>query len=144
MTATIASAVPTTSTNTISRKARNAGRAISGLVVAFLLFDSLSKIAGVQAVKDASAELGIHAHLVPVIGIVLLACVAFYVVPRTSILGAVLLTGYLGGAVTINMVNEKPLVSTTLFAVYFGVAVWAGIWLRDTRVRAIMPILLGK
>ena len=142
MTATIAA--PTVAAPQIGPKARTAGRVVQTLVVAFLLFDSLSKIAGVQSVREATAELGIPVHLTPVIGIVLLGCVAVYVVPRTAILGAVLLTGYLGGAVTVNMINEKPLLSTTLFAVYFGVAVWAGLWLRDRRVRAIMPFLIGS
>ncbi|MBJ8346230.1 DoxX family protein [Antrihabitans sp. YC2-6] len=145
MTATIAhNAHRTAAAAAISTKARNAGRIVSGLVVAFLLFDALSKLAGVQAVRDASAELGIPSGQTSVIGAVLLACTALYVWKRTAVLGAVFLTGYLGGAVTINMINEKPLVSTTLFAVYFGVVVWLGLWLRDARVRNLVDDILGR
>ena len=140
MTATIA---PAAVTQEIGSTARRSGRVLQGLVVAFLLFDALPKIAGVRFVREATAELGIPVHLTPIIGIVLLACVASYVVPRTAILGAVLLTGYFGGAVTVNLINETPLFSHVLFPVYVGVAVWAALWLRDRRVRSIVPFLTG-
>lgn len=139
MTATIDTVGNATSTATpIGTKARRAGRIVQGAVVAFLLFDAAAKVAGVQAVREATAQLGIPVHLTPVIGAVLLACVTVYLIPRTAVLGAILLTGYLGGAVTVNMINEKPLVSTTFFAIYVGVAVWVALWLRDARVRQLV------
>ncbi|MBJ8338888.1 DoxX family protein [Antrihabitans sp. YC3-6] len=146
MTATIATAIPASAAaHTVSPKARLAGRIVSGVVVALLLLDSLSKLAQVQEVVDASVALGIPTGQVPVIGAILLACIALYVVPRTSILGAVFLTSYFGGAVMLNnMMNEKPLFSTVLSAAYVGVFVWLGLWLRDGRVRAIVASIIGR
>ncbi|MGV9870283.1 DoxX family protein [Rhodococcus koreensis] len=123
-----------------SRKSRVAGSIISGLVVLFLLYDSLIHIANIQMVREAMAELGFAENLNRVIGVVLLVCLALYVVPATSILGAVLLTGYLGGAVATNMLTEQPIASVTLFPIYVGILVWGGLYLRDPRVRSIMPV----
>lgn len=113
---------------------------VSALAVLFLLFDSLIHIANTQMVRDAMAELGFAENLNRVIGVVLLVCLILYVVPATSILGAVLLTGYLGGAVATNMLTEQPIVSTTLFPIYVGIFVWGGLYLRDPLVRSIMPV----
>ncbi len=124
----------------IGRKARIAGLIITGLVTAFLLFDAIIHIANIQSVRDAMAELGFDENIAVVIGIVMLVCLVLYLVPATSILGAVLLTGYLGGAVATNMLTEQPLFSTILFPVYVGIFVWGGLWLRDAGVRTIMPI----
>lgn len=79
-------------------------------------------------------------HIIVPIGVVLLLCTVLYLVPRTAPLGAVLLTGYLGGAVLTNWRVEKPLFSTVLFAVYVGIAVWAGLYLRDRKVRELLPL----
>lgn len=127
----------------ISPKARLAGRIVSGLVVVFLAFDAITHIANIEPVRDAFAELGVPADLAVTSGIVMLVCLAFYIVPATSIVGAILLTGYLGGAATVNLMNDKPLVSTTLFSIYVGVAAWTGLYLRDARVRAIVPLHRG-
>ncbi|AWK70467.1 hypothetical protein CBI38_01680 [Rhodococcus oxybenzonivorans] len=124
----------------VGRKARIAGLIITGLVTAFLLFDAIIHIANIQSVRDAMAELGFDENIAVVIGIVMLVCLVLYLVPATSILGAVLLTGYLGGAVATNMLTEQPLFSTILFPVYVGIFVWGGLWLRDAGVRTIMPI----
>ncbi|MDI9949106.1 MULTISPECIES: DoxX family protein [unclassified Rhodococcus (in: high G+C Gram-positive bacteria)] len=123
-----------------TKKARIAGLVVSALVVLFLLFDSLIHIANTQMVREAMAELGFAENLNRVIGIVLLVCLILYIVPATAILGAVLLTGYLGGAVATNMLTEQPVVSTTLFPIYVGIFVWGGLYLRDARVRSIMPV----
>jgi len=117
-----------------SRGAIWTGRIISGLAVIFLLFDSITKIMQVPAVLKASANLGYGPNSILAIGIILLACVVIYVIPRTSILGAVLLTGYLGGAVDANLRAGTPLFSNMLFPVYFGILVWAGLYLRNRRV----------
>ncbi|MEU5841293.1 DoxX family protein [Rhodococcus sp. NPDC047139] len=123
-----------------SRAARIAGLIVSGLVVLFLLWDSIIHLLNVTQVQEAMADLGFDPSLNRVFGIVLLVCLIAYVLPPTAILGAVLLTGYLGGAVATNLLTEQPIVSTTLFPVYTGIFVWGGLWLRDSGVRRIMPI----
>ncbi|MEE2031150.1 DoxX family protein [Rhodococcus chondri] len=122
------------------KAARLAGLIVSGLVVLFLLFDSVIHIMNTSQVREAMADLGFDPGLNRVFGIVLLICLIAYVVPATSILGAVLLTGYLGGAVATNLLTEQPIVSTTLFPIYTGIFVWGGLWLRDLGVRRIMPL----
>lgn len=114
------------------------GRILSGLAVAFLLFDSLSKVAQAEAVMKASAQLGFPAGAIRPIGFVLLACTVVYLIPRTAVLGAILLTGYLGGAVEANVQVGNPLVSHTLFPIYFAALVWGGLYLRDGRVRGCL------
>jgi hypothetical protein len=116
------------------------GRILSGLVVLLLLFDGITKVMKVSAVLAASARLGLSQNLIVAIGVILLVCTVLYVVPRTSILGAILLTGYLGGAVSIQLRVGNPLFSQTLFPVYFGVLVWLGLYLREGRLRALIPL----
>lgn len=124
----------------ISKTSLWAGRIISGLVVAFLVFDGVTKVLKVAPVMEASARIGFPANLIVVTGAILLVCTAIYVLPRTSILGAILLTGYLGGAVVTNLRAGSPLFSETLFPIYFGIFVWAGIYLRDASLRTMIPI----
>jgi len=116
------------------------GRILSGLAVLFMLFDSITKISENPYVMKASANLGYPTSLIPVVGIILLACVVLYVIPRTSIIGAVLLTGYLGGAVASNLRIGTPLFSNVLSPVYFGIVVWAGLYLRNRRVRQFFSL----
>ncbi|MBP1051545.1 DoxX family protein [Rhodococcus qingshengii] len=127
-------------TTTPSATARKLGYVLSGLFVVFMLFDGIIHILNLQTVEDASAELGLPDSLALTAGVVQLICLALYVIPRTSILGAILLTGYLGGAVLTNFRAEQPLLSTTLFAVYTGIVMWAGLYLRDEKVREIIPL----
>ena len=134
----------TTAINEVSVKARTTGWVISGLVTAFLLFDSLAKLAGVEAVRKATAELGIPVGQTPIIGATLLVCVAFYVIPRTSILGAVMLTGYFGGAIEVHMINQSPLFGYVLAPVYFAILAWIGLYLRDVRTRTVVHSLFGR
>lgn len=127
-----------------SKGARIAGLIVSGLVVLFLLFDSVIHLLNTSQVQEAMTDLGFDPSLNRVFGIVLLVCLIAYVIPASSILGAVLLTGYLGGAVATNLLTEQPIVSTTLFPIYTGIFVWGGgLWLRDLEVRRIMPIRRG-
>ncbi|MGB3372880.1 MAG: DoxX family protein [Rhodococcus sp. (in: high G+C Gram-positive bacteria)] len=135
------STATTTTPATASRTAARIGWALTALLAIFLIFDGVTKLINVQQVRDATVDLGLREEMTPVIGVVLLVCVALYLVPRTAFLGAVLLTGYLGGAVLTNWRVDKPLFSTVLFAVYMGVAVWAALYLRDPRVRQVMPIV---
>jgi hypothetical protein len=116
------------------------GRIISGLVVAFLLFDSITKIMQNPYVLKASAKFGYPVSAIPIVGIILFACIVVYVIPRTSTLGAALLTGYLGGAVDANLRAGTPLFSNLLFPVYFGILVWAGLYLRNRRVRQFFSL----
>ena len=116
------------------------GRILSGLVVLFMLFDSILHILRPAQVLEAFVRIGFSEKFSLVIGIVLLACVILYVIPRTSVLGAILLTGYLGGAVSINVRAGSPLFTGTLFPVYFGVLTWGGLFFRDAPLRALIPL----
>lgn len=116
------------------------GRILSGLAVAALGIDAAMKLAVPQLMIDNSPPLGLPADtgFYRMIGAILLAALALHVWPRTAILGAVLITGFLGGAVAVNAVAGMPLFANTLFGVYVGIVVWAGLWLRDRRVRALV------
>ena len=116
-----------------------AGRIISGLAVAFLLFDGAIKLVPLEIVITTSQELGIPAHLARTLGMLTLVCTLLYAFPRTAVLGAILLTGYLGGAIYVQVRAGSPMLSHTLFGVYLGLLAWAGLWLRDARLRALMP-----
>ena len=122
-----------------SKKGQWAGRMISALVVLFLLFDGVSHIIKPAPVAQAFAELGYPLRLAAALGIIELACIAVYAIPRTSVLGAVLLTGYLGGAVATQLRVRNSLFGEALFPVYVGVLVWAGVLLRDRCLRALLP-----
>jgi hypothetical protein len=125
---------------TSSSKARLwTGRVLSGFAVLFLLMDGIMKLPKPAFVLEAFAELGYPENTVIGIGIVLLVCVAVYLIPRTSVLGAILLTGYLGGAVATHVRVGNPLFSHTLFPVYVALLVWGGLYLRDERLRTLIP-----
>ncbi len=116
-----------------------AGRVLSAFAILFLLFDGVTKVLQVPAVVQASAQLGFSASATIGIGLLALACTALYTVPRTAPLGALLLTGYLGGAVAVQVRLGAPLFAV-LFPLLFGALVWAGVALRDRRVRpAFLP-----
>ncbi len=116
------------------------GRIISALVVLFMLFDSAIKIMKLAPAVEGTARIGYPVSLVLPIGIVLFVCTVLYAIPRTSILGAILLTGYLGGAVASNVRMGNPLFGYVLFPVYVGVLLWVGLFLRDARLRALIPL----
>lgn len=138
--ATIAGGLRQTSTSTaVSSKRLWAGRILNGLTVLFLLFDSGIKIFNLAPAVQGTVGLGYAASAVVPIGIVLLLCTLLYVVPRTAILGALLLTGYLGGAVASQVRVGNPLFSHVLFPVYFAILIWAGLYLREPRLRALAP-----
>ena len=127
------------SSGSISMKSVWAGRIISGLITAFLLFDAVIHLMKPAPVVEAFAKLNFPLSLSVPLGIVELLCVVLYVIPSTSILGAVLLTGYLGGAVAIQLPTGNPFFGEILFPVYVGVFLWGGIYLRDARLRALIP-----
>ena len=118
------------------------GRIVSGILVALLLTDAAMKLVIVQPVIDASAQLGWPTDPVTVrtLGAILAPSTLFYALPRTAVLGAILLTGYLGGAIATHLRIADPLFTHTLFGVYVGVALWGGLWLRDRRIRALIPL----
>lgn len=117
------------------------GWALSGLAVAFLLMDATMKLLALPLVLEASAPLGFPgADMARSLGTVLLVCTLLYASPRTAILGAILLTGYLGGAIATHVRVGSPLFSHILFGVYLGVLLWGGLYLRDMRLRALLPL----
>ena len=123
-----------------SKKQLWTGRVLSSIAVLFLVFDSIGKLVQVQPVIDGTLQLGDPRDIVFTLGVILLSCVAAYVVPRTSVLGALLLTAYLGGAVATHVRVENPLFSHALFPTYIAALLWGGLILRDARLRAFLPI----
>ena len=116
------------------------GYALSCLVILFMLMDVAMKLLRLPIVLETTAQLGWPSDSAMPLGVVLLLCTALYAWPRTSVLGALLLTAYLGGAVATHARIGSPLLSHTLFGVYLGVLLWAGLYLRDSRVRALLPL----
>jgi DoxX-like family len=127
-----------------SRAARWTGRVMSTIVALLLGLDALMKLLRVTPVLKASVELGYPAHAMFGIGLVLAICVVAYVIPRTSLLGAVLLTGYLGGAIATHVRVDHPLWTHTLFPIYVAAVIWGGLVLRDSRVRGILRACFGR
>ena len=117
------------------------GYGLNGLVIAFMLFDGGIKLVPLDVVITATAELGYpaSAELARGLGILGLVCTALYAYPRTSVLGAILLTGYLGGTVATHLRVGNPVFSHMLFGVYLGIMLWGGLYLRDDRLRALIP-----
>ena len=126
-----------------SRTALWTGRVLSGIAVLFLIFDGAIKLVPIQPVTDSLRELGYPASdsFARFLGVITLICTALYAWPRTALLGAVLLTAIMGGAIASHLRLGDPLFSHTLFGVYLGLLFWVGLWLRDERVRRIMPAL---
>ncbi len=118
------------------------GRVLSGLVVAFLAFDGAIKLVPLDVVTETLSVLGYPADvgLARLLGVLTLLCALLYAIPRTSVLGAILLTGYLGGAMATHLRADSPLFTHILFGFYLGVIAWAGLWLRDRSVRALIPL----
>ncbi len=129
-----------TQTASVSKKMLWTGRIMNALVVLFLLMDGVMKLFNPAPVVEGMIKLGYPLSLTSVIGIVLLVCVVLFAIPRTSILGAILLTGYLGGAVASQLRVGLPLFSNVLFPVYMGALIWGGLFLRDERLRALIPL----
>jgi hypothetical protein len=129
-----------TQTAPVSKKRLWAGRIISLLPVLFLLMDGLMKLLKPAVVVQATVTLGYAEKIIVPLGILLLSCTALYAIPRTAVLGAILLTGYLGGAVATNVRVGNPVFTYILFPVYLGVLIWLGLYLRDERLRALIPL----
>ena len=128
-------------TNTAAPSSRSAiwtGRVLSGLAAAFLTFDAVFKVARAPEALKTLGELGYPPSVLVPLGIVQLVCLAIYLFPRTAVLGAVLWTGYLGGAIATHVRVGNPMLSHTLFPVYVAVFVWGGLFLRDARVKKLV------
>jgi len=113
---------------------------LSTVAVLFLAWDGAIKLMVIRPVVDAFARLGIPAHLPVTIGVLELVLLALYLIPATSPFGAVLLTGYLGGATMLQLRIGDPLFSHVLFPTYVGLLLWGGLFLREPRLRALLPI----
>lgn len=129
---------PDTQTALVSKKMLWAGRILSAIPVLFLLFDGVAKLIKPASVVEATVRLGYPESVIPGLGILLLVSTVVYVVPRTSVLGAVLLTGYLGGATATHVRIGDPLFPI-LFPSIVGALIWGGLFLRDERLRTLIP-----
>jgi hypothetical protein len=127
----------------VSNVAAWTGRVLSGVVILFMLLDGGMKLVPLDVVTEASAQLGLptSATFARGLGLLGLLCTALYAFPRTSVLGAILLTGYMGGAVATHLRIGSPVFSHLLFGVYLGLMLWGGLYLRNERVRALIPIM---
>lgn len=123
-----------------SRKVIWTGRILSGVAVAFLAFDAVIKVLKLPPAVEGTVQLGYPASVVFGIGVIQIVCLIVYLVPRTSVLGAILWTGYLGGAIATHVRVESPLLTHTLFPIYVAALLWAGVWLREPRLRALLPL----
>lgn len=129
--------------NTTSKHSKAAlwtGRVLSGLAIVFLVFDTTIKFLGRPEVADSMRQLGYPTELALVIGIIELACLIIYLIPATSVLGAILFTGYLGGAIATHLRLENPLFTHILFPTYIAALIWGGLYLRDARVRTLVAL----
>jgi hypothetical protein len=125
-----------------SKNRLRTGWALSGLAIAFLALDAGGKLLAPEMMIANSPPLGIPADpgFYRELGLILAVCTALYAWPRTAFLGAILLTGYLGGAVATQLRVGSPLLSHTLFGIYLGLFVWGGLWLREPRLRSLLPL----
>jgi hypothetical protein len=125
----------------VSKSARWTGLVMSGLVILFLLFDGGIKLVPLEIVTQTSDEIGLPTDpgFARLLGVLTLIGTVLYAIPRISVLGAILLTGYMGGAIATHLRIGSPLFSHTLFGVYLGLLIWGGLYLREPRLRALIP-----
>ncbi|RZL86858.1 MAG: DoxX family protein [Variovorax sp.] len=116
------------------------GRVLSALVVVFLLFDGLIKVIGMDVVRDTLAQLGYPSDIGFGLGVMTMGIAVLYAIPRTAVLGAILLTGLLGGAMATHLRVGSPVFSHLLFGGYLGLLAWGGLYLRDEKLRALLPL----
>ena len=135
------SSINASNTKTVSTRALWAGRIMSGLIVLFMIFDGVIKLPPLDIVTQTMTEIGWPADVgtARLLGIIGLVATALDAWPRTSFLGAILLTAYFGGAIATHVRIGNPLFSHTFFGIYLGLLLWGGLWLRDPRLRALLP-----
>ena len=124
---------------TIPKGALWTGRVLSALPILFLLFDGAIKLVKIQPVIDSMAALG-YPDVARGLGVLELACTILYAIPRTALLGAILLTGLLGGAIATHLRVQDPWLTHTLFSLYLAAPLWLGLWLRDASLRQLLPV----
>ncbi|MDX8509887.1 DoxX family protein [Mesorhizobium captivum] len=131
-----------TQTAPVSSGALWAGRVLSTVIVLFMIFDGTIKLPPLDIVTQTMVQLGWPAdpNVARMLGIIGLISTALYALPRTSVLGAILLTAYMGGAIATKARVDSPLFSHTLFGVYLGIILWAGLFLRDPKLRALIRL----
>ena len=122
----------------ITSRAVWAGRILSGIAVLFLTVDTAWKLIAASQAVEGTVELGFTPEHLIIIGLIELACLVIYLIPRTAPLGAILWTGYFGGAIATHLRLDNPLFSHTLFPIYVAALIWGGLYLRDPRVRALL------
>ncbi|TBL81076.1 DoxX family protein [Paenibacillus thalictri] len=127
-------------TKRISRGRLWTARVMSWLVILFMLFDSISKLFKPAPVVEGTVSLGFAEHHIVVLGILGLISTILYIIPRTAFLGALLLTAYFGGAIAVQVRVDAPLFSNILFSVYLAILAWGGLWLKDERIRKLLPL----
>ena len=126
-------------TSSVAKKRLVTGYVLTALVALFLTFDTVIKVLRLPPAIQGTTALGYPADTVLWIGMIELVCLGLYLTPRTSVLGALLLTGYLGGAIATHVRVGSPLLSHTLFPIYVALVLWGGLYLRETRLRALVP-----
>ena len=117
---------------------RVSGWIVSGIAVAFLAFDAGMKLLRLAPAIETTTQLGYPASVIAPLGLIQVLCLIVYIVPRTAVLGAILWTGYLGGAIATHVRVGSPLATHVLFPIYVALLLWGGLWLRDRRVRALL------
>jgi len=127
--------------NTVSKTKLWISYGMSGLVVLFMLMDGIMKFVKPPEVIEGTLALGFTEQHLPIIGTLGLLSTLLYVFPRTSVLGAIVLTGYFGGVVATHVRLNNPLFSHILFTVYFGILIWGGLWLRNIKLRELFPLV---
>ena len=130
--------LPASTATRESTRTRWAGRILSGIAVLFLVFDAGFKLVGSSQAVQGTAELGWPPHHLATLAMIQVVCLVLYLVPRTAPIGAVLWTGYFGGAIATHLRLDNPLLSHTLFPIYIAALLWGGLYLRDARVRALL------
>jgi hypothetical protein len=133
-----------TSVGRPTRTARWAGRVLSGVGILFLLFDAMGKVLRLAPAVEGTVALGYPESVLRPLGIVQLACAALYLYPRTAVLGVILWTGYLGGAVATHVRVGDPIFSHVLFPIYVASLLWLGLWLREPRLHAFVPLCAAR
>lgn len=119
-------------------------RIMGGLAVLFLTFDSVIKVVGESHAVESTIQLGYPKSAVFAIGVIETLCLILYIIPRTSVLGAILMTGHLGGAIATHVRLENPLFSHTLFPIYIAILLWGSLYLRETRLKELIPFRMEK
>jgi hypothetical protein len=118
---------------------RRTGWILSGIVIAFMVADAGANLLGIEPIKKATLETGYPLDQMWLIGALALICIVLYAIPATSVLGAIILTGFLGGAITSHLRVAGTLTPEMILSVILGVLAWGGLWFRDPRLRVLIP-----